>query len=199
MEIILASQSPRRRELLEEAGYEFRTFPVKVSENIDENLNPGTQVEALARRKAEACVEQNNLLNLKDILVLGADTMVVLDNRCLGKPANFSEAVSFLRRLSGRTHRVITGLCLLVPGGGSVWLGHTSTEVEFRPLADREIEDYVATGEPMDKAGAYAIQGGGKKFVSSQRGSWSNVVGLPLETLEQALKERGWNVRRKKS
>lgn len=199
MKLILASQSPRRRELLDQAGFEFSTFPVKVSENIDENLNPEVQVRTLALRKAEACINQNKQLKSQGFLVLGADTMVFLANQSLGKPADFSQAVDFLSRLSGQTHRVITGLALVPTDHSPAWVGHSVTEVTFRSLSSEEIVEYVQTGEPMDKAGAYGIQGLAQKFVSSKSGSWSNVVGLPLESLELALKERGWNVDRKKS
>ena len=199
MKLILASQSPRRRELLDQAGFEFSTFPVKVSENIDENLNPEEQVRTLALRKARACIDQNNQLKSHGFLVLGADTMVFLGQQSLGKPLDFSQAVDFLSRLSGQTHRVMTGVALVPTDHGPVWVGHCVTEVTFRQLSAQEIHEYVQTGEPMDKAGAYGIQGLGQKFVSSKSGSWSNVVGLPIESLELALKERGWNVDRKQS
>lgn len=199
MKLILASQSPRRSELLEQAGFEFQPFPVKVSEIIDENLKPEVQVSQLATRKAEACLMQHKSLNSQEFLILGADTMVVEGDQCLGKPRNFSEAEQFLRRLSGKTHRVITGVSLIVPAQGPRWEGYDSTEVSFHKLSDQQILEYVQTGEPMDKAGAYAIQGVGKQFVSSIRGSWSNVVGLPLEKLERILKEQGWHVPRKKT
>jgi septum formation protein len=203
MNLILASQSPRRRELLEKAGFEFSTFPVKVSEIIDENLTPEDAVTSLALQKAEACLDQHKHLKSVDNLILGADTMVVMGVKCLGKPQNFSEAAEYLRLLSGKVHRVITGMCLLNPDQGqspsNVWAGCEISEVHFRQLSEEEIADYVQSGEPMDKAGAYAIQGGGSGFVSRLVGSWSNVVGLPIEKLESVLKERGWNVPRRKS
>ena len=196
LEIVLASQSPRRRELLHQAGLEFRVFPIKVSEIIDENLTPEEVVPQLGTRKARACIEQHKELKQQGFLVLGADTVVVLGENILGKPANFSQACDYLRSLSGKTHRVITGFSLLETGSSNLWSGVEQTQVQFRELSEREITDYVSTGEPMDKAGAYAIQGGAGKFVSSFSGSWSNVVGLPLERLEKALKENAWNVRR---
>ena len=199
LKLALASQSPRRRELLEKAGFEFHVFPVKVSEIIDENLNPAEAAAEVAKSKVQACLEQNKSLKSHGFIVLGADTMVVLGQTILGKPRNFSEAQRFLRSLSGKTHRVITGLCLWKSGSTNFWTGAEMTEVKFRPLAEAEIDDYIATGEPMDKAGAYAIQGAGGKFVSSYNGSWSNVVGLPMERLEKVLKENGWSVGRRKS
>jgi septum formation protein len=197
LEIALASQSPRRRELLSQAGISFRVFPVKVSEIIDENLKPAEAASQIATRKVRACIEQNKELKEQGFLVLGADTIVVLGNTILGKPQNFSEAERYLRSLSGKTHRVITGFYLWESASTKVWTGAEMTEVKFRILGAEEIADYIATGEPMDKAGAYAIQGLGAKFVSSYTGSWSNVVGLPMERLEKALKENGWNVHRR--
>ena len=120
----------------------------------------------------------------------------MLGRRILGKPANYSQAAQYLRLLSGKTHEVITGISLLESGTTNVWQGAEVTQVQFKILNEAEISEYVAGGEPMDKAGAYAIQGEGKKFVSSFTGSWSNVVGLPLERLEKVILENGWNVRR---
>lgn len=197
LEIALASQSPRRRELLLQAGFQFRVFPVKVSEIIDENLTPAEAASQLATDKAQAAISEHNELKTKGFLVLSADTIVVLGQRILGKPQNFSDAQQFLRSLSGKTHSVITGVTLIESGSTKVWTGAEKTEVKFRILSEKEISDYVSTGEPMDKAGAYAIQGGGGKFVSSCTGSWSNVVGLPLERLESVLKQNGWTVRRR--
>lgn len=194
LEIALASQSPRRYELLKEQQFLFRTFPVKVSEIIDENLNPGQVATGLAELKARAAIDQYKELKQQGFLVLGADTIVVMDSKVLGKPENFSQARDYLRLLSEKTHSVITGLTLLETGSNNFWTGLDETKVRFRTLTDVEIEDYIATGEPMDKAGAYGIQGGGGKFVSSFEGSWSNVVGLPLELLAKVLKENGWQV-----
>ncbi|MGZ3722352.1 MAG: Maf family protein [Bdellovibrionales bacterium] len=196
LEIALASQSPRRRELLSQAAFSFRVFPVKVSEIIDENLKPAEVASQIATVKVQACVEQNKELKQPGFLVLGADTIVVLGAKILGKPENFSQAQHYLRSLSGKTHRVITGFTLLESGSTKVWSGAEMTEVKFKILGEKEIDDYISTGEPMDKAGAYAIQGGAAKFVSSFTGSKSNVIGLPLERLEKVLQENGWNVRR---
>jgi septum formation protein len=200
LKLVLASQSPRRRELLTSAGYEFTVSLVKVSEIFDENLNPTEVASHLATVKATACVRQHKELNSPEFLILAADTIVLLGEQILGKPKNPAQAREFLRLLSGKTHRVITGLALLWSGSGAKpWTVSDATEVSFRVLSDEEIAAYVATGEPMDKAGAYAIQGGARKFVSSFRGSWSNVVGLPLEQLEKALQENGWIVSRRTS
>ncbi len=196
MNLVLASQSPRRRELLQQAGFQFTVSPVKLSENIEENLNPAENASQIATDKAMACVEQNKELKRQGFLVLAADTIVAVDDQMLGKPTSVEEAQQFLRLMSGRAHRVITGLALFETGVEKLWRGFDETEVVFRRLSEVEIRDYVATGEPMDKAGGYGIQGGAGKFVSSHTGSWSNVVGLPLERLERVLKENGWHVGR---
>ncbi len=196
MNLVLASQSPRRRELLLEAGYEFTVSPVKLSENIEENLNPEENASHLATQKARACLDQNKELKPRGNLILAADTIVALGDQILGKPTSVEEARSFLRLLSGRAHRVITGLSLIETGSERLWEGFDQTEVVFRTLSEEEIREYVATGEPMDKAGGYGIQGRAARFVSSTSGSWSNVVGLPLERLERVLEENGWHVRR---
>lgn len=200
MELVLASASPRRRDLLVAAGYEFTVSPVKISEIFDESLNPPEVASQIATNKARAALDQHMFLKSDGFLILSADTIVVLGDQILGKPSSALEAREFLRRLSGKTHRVITGICLLPSlTGPRAWTGVEASEVTFRTLTDEEIAEYVRGGEPMDKAGAYAIQGDGRKFVSSLRGSWSNVVGLPLERLEKALKENGWSVRRQSS
>ncbi|NJL24646.1 MAG: septum formation protein Maf [Calothrix sp. SM1_5_4] len=200
LKLVLASQSPRRRELLYGAGYEVRVSPVKVSEIFDESLNPEVVASYLATVKAEACLDQYNDLKSNGFLVLGADTIVVLGDQILNKPRDKGEAREFLSQLSFKTHRVITGMTLLETGSDRRrWSGVEVTEVTFRRLTAEEIEAYIATGEPMDKAGAYGIQGEGGKFVSSTAGSWSNVVGLPLERLEKVLRENGWSVGRRAS
>lgn len=181
-----------------EAGFSFRVFPVKVSEIFDENLKAVDQASQIATAKALAALEQNNELKSPGFLLLCADTVVVADETPLGKPENTSQAIDFLRLLSGKTHSVITGFHLHETGSSNFYTGSDQTFVEFKTLSDQEIKDYVASGEPMDRAGAYAIQGGAKHFVSSIKGSWSNVVGLPMERLEAVLKENRWNVRRAK-
>lgn len=199
-EIILASQSPRRRHLLEEAGYKFQVHPVKVSENIEENLNPTAFAEALSERKALHFLDTVKSLKFEEKLIITADTVVAIDSRVLGKPENFDQAFEFLRLLSGKTHSVITAVTA-VPDGQ--WSSHVTTSVEtevhFRELEDSDIQTYIDSGEPMDKAGAYAIQGEGGKFVRQFEGSWSNVVGLPMEKLEQLFQENHWNVHRQQS
>lgn len=193
---MLASQSPRRRELLQQAGFQFTVSPVKLSENIEENLNPEENASQIATDKAQACLDQNKALKQQGFLILAADTIVAVDDQMLGKPTSVEEASAFLRLMSGRAHRVITGMALIETGTKKFWRGYDETEVVFRKLSDQEILEYASSGEPMDKAGGYGIQGAAKKFVSSTNGSWSNVVGLPLERLERVLKENGWHVDR---
>lgn len=150
----------------------------------------------LATVKARAAIEQNKELKQQGFLLLTADTLVFYEGKHLGKPENPDEAMRFLRLLSGKMHSVMSGFCLWETGATNFYTESVETLVEFRSLSEEEIRAYVATGEPLDKAGAYGIQGEGGKFVSSFKGSKSNVVGLPMERLESALKENGWNVRR---
>jgi septum formation protein len=178
--LILASQSPRRRELLATAGI---PFTVRARE-VEEIRSPGEPPEAYARRlaraKAEAAWED------RAEIVLGADTIVVLDQEVLEKPRDAADARAMLRRLAGREHTVVTGICLRHPGGAHV--DSSATRVRFAPLTDTEIDAYVASGEPMDKAGAYAIQGLASKFVERVEGCYFNVIGLPLSQVYRYLK-----------
>jgi septum formation protein len=179
MDLVLASQSPRRRELLATAGFQFtvRARPVEELRAVDEP--PRQYVSRLAREKAEAAWEG------KQEVVLGADTTVVLGDRVLEKPKDREEARDMLRALSGVRHTVITGICLRGPHGSVV--DCEETNVYFTAMTDREIDDYSRSGEPMDKAGAYAIQGLASKFVERIEGCYFNVMGLPL-----ALFYRHW-------
>lgn len=171
MELVLASQSPRRRELLTLLGHPFRVQVASVDETM-EDLPIEQAIARLSYRKAAAIGAD------ADQIVIGADTVVVLDGKVLGKPADAEDAVRMLQSLSGKTHQVMTGVCALK---GERALTHTEvTEVTFRPLTDREIRDYVATKEPMDKAGAYGIQGGAARFVEGIRGDYYTVMGLPV-------------------
>lgn len=181
MNIVLASASPRRRELLERAGV---TFTVKVSD-ADEHIEPETPpheaVTFLARQKAQAVSR-----TCPDDLVIGADTVVVYGGEILGKPADAADAVRMLQMLSGKTHTVYTGVCLM--RGDKAETFCEQTQVTFYPLTQREIGDYVATGEPMDKAGAYGIQGRGCTLVQRIDGDYFNVVGLPVAALCRRLR-----------
>lgn len=188
-QIILASESPRRKQLLENSGFSFETFPSKVSEKPNKNLTVNEQILDIARRKARFVYDQ--LLNTrpKPFLVLAADTMVILNGEPLGKPKDENEAFLFLSQLSGRGHQVCTAV-VVVESKNHREISHLeTTEVEFHKLEISEIRSYIATGEPLDKAGAYGIQGLGSKLVKSFKGSYENVVGLPIDVVKNMLRE----------
>jgi septum formation protein len=191
--LILASASPRRRELLTQAGFTFQVHPAHIPEDPHPNEDPIAYVIRVAREKAEAVFNQltnlgapgldfqtweSNDLDKQSMQVLGADTTVTLDNQILGKPSDPADAARMLRLLSGRTHRVITGVAVVTASRTEV--AAEVTAVKFLTLSDQEIEAYIATGEPMDKAGAYAIQGRAARWIPRIEGDYFNVVGLPL-------------------
>ncbi|MDA8212554.1 MAG: Maf family protein [Clostridia bacterium] len=188
-DLILASASPRRRDLLQQLGLEFSIQVSNVDETVDVSLAPGLLVESLARQKAEHVAGM-----VKTGIVIGADTVVVQDDSILGKPAGPEEAAAMLRRLSGTSHRVITGVALIDAATGRERVEHEVTTVRFRELQNREIANYIASGEPADKAGAYAIQGLGSVFVLGIEGCYFNVVGLPVARLAGMLKDFGITV-----
>ncbi len=179
--LILASQSPRRAEILKQAGFEFVIRPSAVDETPLTGESPQACVERLARAKALA-VEAG-----AEDIVLGADTVVVIDGCILGKPADTADAARMLQLLSDRQHEVITGVCLRRQNG--LACGSTVTRVWFAVLSAEEIAAYVASGEPMDKAGAYAIQGLASRYITRIEGSYANVVGLPIDWVYQHLRE----------
>ena len=186
MNIILASGSPRRRELLEQVGLkDFEILSPDVDESVEPGLSPAGMVEALSRRKAEAAAVKAG----PEDLIIAADTVVALDGAVLGKPKDEAEAFSMLSALSGREHRVYTGVTVL--RGGRAVTEHEETAVAFREVSPEEIRGYIATGEPMDKAGAYGIQGRGALLVGGIRGDYCNVVGLPVFRLGRILREFG--------
>lgn len=185
MDIILASASPRRQELLQRMGLDFiiRTAP------HDETMNlfstPSDEVARVSRLKAQAVYP----LCHEDDIIVAADTIVVCDGRIMGKPRSENDAFSMLRRLSGREHQVMTGLT--VAQGDNTETVTVTTTLRFRPLSDTEIRNYIATGEPMDKAGAYGIQGIASMFVVGLDGDYYNVMGLPICTLTLMLRKHG--------
>jgi septum formation protein len=181
-DLILASASPRRAELLKQVGVPFRQVVSGVDEDLHDPVDPEDHVRELSRRKAEDVARQ-----MSSGIVLGADTVVVLDGEILGKPAGKGEAAQMLLKLSGRAHEVFTGLTLLDVAPGFSVSDVERTEVSFRELSQEEIAAYVATGEPLDKAGAYGIQGKGALLVSGIKGCYYNVVGLPLAKLLELL------------
>lgn len=186
MEFILASGSPRRRQLLEQIGIrDFVVRPTDADESLPDGIDPGAAVELLSRRKGEAARAQAG----EGALILSADTVVALDGAILGKPHSREEAVSMLTALSGRTHQVYTGVTLA--RGEDILTEHEVTAVTFRPLTAAEIDAYVSSGEPMDKAGAYGIQGFGALLIEGIQGDYYNVMGLPVCRLGGILRQLG--------
>jgi septum formation protein len=199
--LILASASPRRRELLTQAGFEFTVRPAHIPEDPQPGEDPIAYVVRLAREKAEAVFKgireqgateqgtkgprEQGSGDRERLVVLGADTTVTLDGLILGKPENGPDAARMLRLLSGRTHRVITGVAVTTASGTEV--AAEVTAVRFLALSDTEIAEYVATGEPLDKAGAYAIQGRAARWIPRVEGCYFNVVGLPLALVSTML------------
>ena len=190
--LVLASQSPRRKELLGNTGIAFKTFSVQVSEFLNENLNLDDAIMAIARQKAEAVVEPIKSLNLKDILILSSDTLVVLNGRVLGKPIDEGQAYEFLRRLSGQTHEVKTSICFYDTVTKKNISEIESSFVTFKNLSDEEIWAYIKTGDPMDKAGAYGIQNTARTFIVKLEGELDTVMGLPVKRVLRVIRENGW-------
>lgn len=184
--LILASQSPRRQELLRQAGIPFQVSVPGVPEVRLEGESPAAYVERLAREKALAAAAG------PEDWVLAADTTVVLDEHVLEKPADPADAARMLRLLSGRRHQVLTGVC--VRRGGRLWSAVETTEVEFSPLTGEEIQAYAHSGEPLDKAGGYAIQGRASRFIPRIEGCYFNVVGLPVARVYHLLREAGYHL-----
>lgn len=188
--LVLASASPRRAELLRQLGLGFAVVPALGEEVLQPELLPHDLVEGLAHQKASEVALQESRADL----VIGADTIVVLDGQVMGKPGTSEAAVRMLQTLSGNWHQVVTGFALIEPGSGRQLSGHAATDVRMRSLGAEEIEAYVRSGEVMDKAGAYAIQGYAAIFVNEIRGCYHNVVGLPLSRLDAAWRELGWQI-----
>ena len=181
MKTILASASPRRKELLTLAGIEYEVVVSQCEEILPDEITPDKAVEELARQKAEDVFSRHD-----DAMIIAADTVVALGNTILGKPKDEDDAFSMLSSLSGRRHTVFTGVCIKTKGKTDIF--HVATDVEFYELSEKEIKDYIATGEPMDKAGAYGIQGKGFVLVKGIHGDYFNVVGLPLSETVRHIK-----------
>lgn len=190
--MILASQSPRRRELLAFICPEFEVIPAQGDELLPDRISPGEAVKLLSRQKADE-VKQRKFPGMNDIpdIIIAADTVVAVDGMILGKPHSPGHAAEMLRLLSGREHSVFTGVTVI--SGGETISFAEETLVEFYPLTDNEIQDYVDSGDPMDKAGAYGIQGRGALLVKRIRGDYYNVMGLPIGELNRRLKTLGNN------
>ena len=184
--IILASKSPRRRNLLQKAGIQFSVIPSNFEENSVTATSPRSYVETLARSKALDISAKH-----PDSWVIGADTIVLIGGNILGKPGSRADAHAMLDSLSNRTHQVLTGFCICCGSTNRIVSDIVTTDVLFKKLSSREIEWYIDTGEPFDKAGAYAIQGLGMLLVKSINGSYTNVVGLPVCEVAEILMEEG--------
>ncbi len=186
MKIILASKSPRRKELLETLFKDFECIPSTKEEKTNKKLNYKKTAEVLSEQKAEDIFSQT----FGDRLVIGSDTMVVLHNRIYGKPKDKKEAFYMLKALSGKTHIVVTGLCLITEENGIKQKISTSvvSKVTFKKLSDDEINSYIESGEPMDKAGSYGCQGMGKKFIKKINGDFFAVMGLPVNKIYEICK-----------
>jgi septum formation protein len=190
VKLILASASPRRAEILAAAGIPFEVRASKVDESRLAGESPEQMVGRLARAKAEGVALINN--SEEPRIILGADTVVVVDQEILGKPGDAATAQQMLMKLRGREHRVITGFALLHTHDKEARVGHETTRVWFSEMTDAEVDGYVATNEPLDKAGAYAIQGMAGRYIPRIEGCYFNVVGLPIERVWRTLKELGW-------
>jgi septum formation protein len=180
--LVLASASPRRQELLRNARIAFEVVPANINEDSLPSEPAKAYAERLAREKAEAIAQKR-----PHDAVLGADTVVVIDHKILGKPVDAADAARMLRLLSGRTHHVITGVCLAISGHNEV--ASETTAVTMSEISEDEIAAYIATGEPMDKAGAYAIQGIASRWIPRIEGDYSNVVGLPVARVFRMLRD----------
>ena len=180
--LVLASQSPRRRELLKEISNQFEVAPSSIKEVLDIGLRPAENARNIARAKAESIAP-----SFPNSWVIGADTLVTMDDEIFGKPDDEKDAERILKRLSGREHIVVTGICVVGPQKSLDKC--VVSKIKIKPLTIQEIKDYIATGEPMDKAGAYAIQGKGSFMVRSFSGSKTNIIGLPIDELKVLLKK----------
>lgn len=181
--LILASGSPRRADLLDKMGLVFEINPPKIPETRKHKEFPKDFAQRLALEKARSTAKCTAGNNQQSVYILGTDTIVVLKDEILGKPANKGESINYLKKLSGKTHKVISGYAIIKHPDTVIVSDTEISKVVMRKISDKEIEDYIQTGEPLDKAGAYAIQGIGGKFIEKVEGSVNNVIGLPTEAL----------------
>lgn len=195
--IILASESPRRREILKNAGFKFEVIPANISEFPNKNLNVDERILDIARRKSQAVLADLSEDKKLNHLVIAADTEVVMNNQTLGKPRDPNHAFEILKMLSNQSHQVKTAVVIQIPDQNKELSHVETTEVLFKELTDQEIWDYIDSGEPMDKAGAYGIQGKAKNFIKNINGSFDNVVGLPLQVFLNLLEKGNLHVERK--
>ena len=197
--LILASGSPRRKELLERAGFLFSVHSIQISEIPNKNLSLHEQIEDLARQKAFALVQSHNYPKLPKNLILSSDTMVAIGDQVLGKPKDLDQSRQYLEMLSGQRHSVITAICIVSPSEKREVVAHEESFVYFRKLSEEQISSYVASGDGLDKAGAYGIQTLADGFIERIEGNIDNVMGLSIELVEKTLKENNWHVDRRKS
>jgi septum formation protein len=184
--IVLASSSPRRQEIIRNLGLEALVIPSRVDEAVEPELAPAQIVEELALRKANSVAEEQT-----DSIVIGSDTIVVLDGNILGKPRDEADAFHMLQRLQGRAHEVYSGIACVDSSNKQYSVRHCRTVVHMKPLSEQQIKRYIATGEPMDKAGSYGIQGKGAVFIERLDGDFFSVMGLPVHLLYEMLLEFG--------
>lgn len=193
MRIILASKSPRRSELLKKLDIDFEVLVTNAEEELSEALPPEEYVSIIARRKAERAAEIFLSENSGSAVIIAADTTVYIDGKFLCKPKDKNEAIAMIKLLENKAHYVYTGLCVAFITKNNIEYveDYCSTKVIFKALTDAQIENYVSTNEPYDKAGAYAIQGSGGEFIAGIEGDYTNVVGLPLNNLRAILERKG--------
>ncbi len=194
-QLVLASESPRRKQLLEKAGFNFRVCPSNISEILNKSLNVEEQILDLARQKARTVFSSLKLSMKEPYLVLGSDTEVIFGGKPLGKPVDANDAYRILRSLSGKSHTVITGICLIESQQGQESSAYELSEVTFKSLSDEKIWSYIQSGDPMDKAGAYGIQGPGRELIAHFNGTLENIMGLPIEKVVALLQKNSWIIK----
>lgn len=196
--LILASQSPRRRDLLSKAGFKFQTLSVEISENLNENLSLDDALMDLAGRKARALVEAGKLPKSGGFVILSADTIVILESEIINKPVDVDDAHAILGRLSGKTHTVKTAVSLMKVQNGHIgsqtFSGVETSYVTFSSLTQNQIRNYVREKKPFDKAGAYGVQDVPSDFLKEFKGPVDNVMGLPVDLVKQLIEKSGWDV-----
>ncbi len=194
-QLVLASESPRRKQLLKEAGFNFSVCPSKISEILNKSLNAEEQILDLARQKARHVFSTLKSSMKEPYLVLGSDTEVLFEGQFLGKPAHPDDAYRILRSLSGNQHIVITALCLIESTQGQEICEYELSKVIFKKLSDEKIWSYIQSGDPMDKAGAYGIQGAGRDLIDHFEGTFENIMGLPVKRLNSILQKNSWKIK----
>ena len=194
-QLVLASESPRRKQLLEKAGFNFRVCPSKISEILDKSLNVNEQILDLARQKARTVFSSLKSSMKEPYLVLGSDTEVIFEGKTLGKPSDPDDAYRILRSLSGNQHTVITALCMIESLQGQESSEYELSQVIFKTLSDEKIWSYIQSGDPMDKAGAYGIQGPGRDLIDRFEGTLENIMGLPVERVKSILQKNSWKIK----